>query len=142
MIRRKERNFGQVIRDRRRQLDLTQQEIARRIKVSTPYVGHLESSKRHPSDKVLGQLAGVLGLDRRELFMLANPQAMKLLQPKETDKKKLAWDEFRKDGQIRRAHQITSDEMELLSSVALMGEISSPRDFIYILNTVRQVLQR
>jgi transcriptional regulator with XRE-family HTH domain len=142
MIRRKERSFGQVIRDRRRQLDLTQQEIARRIKVSTPYVGHLESSKRHPSDKVLGQLAGVLGLDRRELFMLANPQAMELLRPKESDKKKLAWEEFRKDGQIRRTHQITSDEMELLSSVALMGEISSPRDFIYILNTVRQALRR
>jgi hypothetical protein len=52
------------------------------------------------------------------------------------------YQEFRKDGQIRRTHQITSDEMELLSSVALMGEISSPRDFIYILNTVRQALRR
>jgi transcriptional regulator with XRE-family HTH domain len=142
MIRRTERSFGQVIRDRRRQLDLTQQEIARRIRVSTPYVGHLEAGKRHPSDKVLGQLAAVLGLDRRELFMLANPQAMELLRPPEPDKKKLAWEEFRKDGQFRRTHQITSDEMEMLSSVALMGEISSARDFIYILNTVRQALRR
>jgi len=45
MAKRKERTFGQVIRDRRRQLDLTQQEVARRIKTSTPYVGHLESKK-------------------------------------------------------------------------------------------------
>jgi transcriptional regulator with XRE-family HTH domain len=142
MIKRKERSFGQVIRDRRRQIDLTQQEIARRIKVSTPYIGHLEAGKRHPSDKVLGQLATVLGLDRRELFMLANPQAMELLGPKESDEKKLAWEEFRKDGQIRRTHKITSDEMELLSAVAMMGEISSARDLIYILNTVRQALRR
>jgi transcriptional regulator with XRE-family HTH domain len=131
-----------VIRDRRRQLDLTQQEIARRIKTSTPYVGHLESSKRHPSDKVLSRLAEVLGLDRRELFFLANPRAVELLRPTETDHKKSAWEEFRKDERIRRAHNITSDEMELLSTVALMGEIHSPRDFIYILHTIRHALGR
>ena len=73
MTRRRERTFGQVIRERRRQLDLTQQEVGRRIKTSTPYVGHLESGKRHPSDKVLSRLAEVLALDRRELFFLANP---------------------------------------------------------------------
>src|SRR6202158_4672053 len=115
MAKRKDRNFGQVIRDRRRQLDLTQQEVARRIKTSTPYVGHLESSKRHPSDKVLSRLAEVLGLDRRELFFLANPRALALLTPNEPDHKKPAWEEFRKDERIRRAHNITSAEMEMLS---------------------------
>src|ERR1700730_13978425 len=113
IAKRKDRNFGQVIRDRRRQLDLTQQEIARRIKTSTPYVGHLESSKRHPSDKVLSRLAEVLGLDRRELFFLANPRAVELLKANDTENKKPAWEEFRKDDRIRRAHHITSDEMGL-----------------------------
>ena len=45
--------FGAVIRERRRRLDLTQEEVARRIKTSTPYIGHLESGKRHPSEKVI-----------------------------------------------------------------------------------------
>ena len=81
MPRIKERTFGQVIRERRRQLDLTQEEVAHRIKTSTPYVGHLESGKRHPSDKILTRLAEVLGLDRRELFFLANPRAQALLSP-------------------------------------------------------------
>ncbi len=142
MAKRRERNFGQVIRDRRRQLDLTQQEIARRIKTSTPYVGHLESSKRHPSDKVLSRLAEVLGLNRRELFFLANPRAVELLRPDDNKNNKPAWEEFRKDERIRRTHNIASDEMDLLSTVALMGEISSPRDFIYILNTIRHALGR
>src|SRR5215472_16385323 len=75
MARSKERSFGQVLRERRRQLDLTQEEIARRIKTSTPYIGHLESDKRHPSDKIVTRMAEVLGLDRRELFFLANPRA-------------------------------------------------------------------
>src|ERR1700722_11436841 len=104
MAKRKERTFGQVTRDRLRQLDLTQQEVARRIKTSTPYVGHLESSKRHPSDKVLSRLAEVLGLDRRELFFMANPRAVELLKMNETDNKRPAWEEFRKDERIRRAH--------------------------------------
>ncbi len=59
----KQPNFGEVIRSRRRELDLTQDEVASRIKTSTPYVGHLESSKRHPSDKIVTRLAEVLGLD-------------------------------------------------------------------------------
>jgi transcriptional regulator with XRE-family HTH domain len=72
----KEQKLGQVISDRRRQLGLTQQELARRIKTSTPYVGHLESGERTPSDKVLRRLAQALGLDRRELFILVHPGAM------------------------------------------------------------------
>jgi transcriptional regulator with XRE-family HTH domain len=143
MAKSKDRNFGQVIRDRRRQLDLTQEEVARRIKTSTPYVGHLESGKRHPSDKIVSRLAEVLGLDRRELFFLANPRAQALLsQREETPGDNSAWEDFRKNEQTRRLHSISNEEMEALSRVALMGEVRSQRDFIYILNTIRQALGR
>jgi transcriptional regulator with XRE-family HTH domain len=142
MKKRRDRSFGQVIRDRRRQLDLTQQDVARRIKTSTPYVGHLESGKRHPSDKVLSRLAEVLGLDRRELFFLANPRAVALLKKNEPENKKPAWEQFRADERARRTYNIAADEMELLSAIALMGEISSPRDFIYILYAIRYALHR
>jgi transcriptional regulator with XRE-family HTH domain len=142
MNRRKEPTFGQRIRVRRRQLDMTQRELARRIKTSTPYVGHLEANKRHPSDQVVSRLAEVLGLDPGELFLLANPDAAELLSPPTLSRSPSAWDTFRRDERLRRLHNITADEMEMLSRVALMGEISSPRDFIYILNTVRHALRR
>ncbi len=142
MAKGKERNFGQVIRERRRQLDLTQEEVARRIKTSTPYVGHLESAKRHPSDKVLTKLADVLLLDRRELFFLANPQAADLVKNQEQKDSKSAWSEFRGDTRLRRIHNISEPEMEALSRVALMGDVRSKHDFIYILNTIRQALGR
>src|SRR5260370_3882737 len=122
MPRSKDRNFGQVIRERRRQLDLTQEEVAHRIKTSTPYVGHLESGKRHPSDKILTRLAEVLGLDRRELFFLANPRAQALLSPATESSTLPAWEDFRKNEQLRRAHSISSEEMEMLSRLALLGE--------------------
>src|SRR5215813_11123014 len=68
-------NLGDVIRKRRRQLDLTQEAVAHRVNVSVAYVGHLESGKRHPSDKLIAKLADALDLDKRELFFLANPAA-------------------------------------------------------------------
>lgn len=142
MPRSKERNFGQVIRERRRQLDLTQEEVAHRIKTSTPYVGHLESGKRHPSDKILTRLAEVLGLDRRELFFLANPRAQALLSPETASTSVPAWEDFRNNEQLRRVHSISNEEMEMLSRVALLGEVRSARDFIYILNTVRHAVGR
>lgn len=140
MARSKERSFGLIIRERRRQLDLTQEEVAMRIRTSTPYIGSLETGKRHPSDNILTRLVEVLGLDRRELFFLANPRAQALLNP-ETGAES-AWEDFRKNEHLRRIHNITSDEMEMLSAVALLGDGCSARDFIYILKTVRHALGR
>ncbi|HVN91876.1 MAG TPA: helix-turn-helix transcriptional regulator [Candidatus Binataceae bacterium] len=143
MGRKKEqRSFGQLLRERRRKLDLTQNEVARRIKTSTPYVGHLEAGKRHPSDKVIARLAEVLGLERRELFFLANPAALELVQTDGDGHKASAWDEFRRDDHSKRLHNISSDEMDILEKIARLGEISAARDFIYILNTIRHALGR
>ncbi len=143
MGRKKEqRSFGQLLRERRRKLDLTQHEVARRIKTSTPYVGHLEAGKRHPSDKVIARLAEVLGLERRELFFLANPAALELVQTDGDGRKASAWDEFRRDDHSKRLHNISSDEMDILEKIARLGEISAARDFIYILNTIRHALGR
>jgi transcriptional regulator with XRE-family HTH domain len=142
MTRTKKRTLGQALRERRRQLELTQQEVARRIKTSCPYIGHLESDKRHPSDKVIARLAAVLGLDRRELFFLANPRAQELLGRESESERASTWENFRNDEQLRRSHNISADEMEMLSRVAMLGGVRSPRDFIYVLNTVRHAVGR
>src|SRR5271156_3843848 len=79
--------FGETIRSRRREMNLTQDQVAAGIKTSTPYVGHLESGKRHPSDAIVTRLAEVLGFDKRELFFLANPhtEAMLATEPKKSE---------------------------------------------------------
>ncbi len=137
----KSRTFGDVIRERRRQLDLTQEEVARQIKTSIPYVGHLEANKRHASESIVARLADVLGLDGRELFFLANPGAKALLDENHRNGHS-SWEEFRRDERLLRAFGVTPLELEMLSQVALMGEVRSVRDFVYILNTVRQALSR
>jgi transcriptional regulator with XRE-family HTH domain len=137
-----QRTFGSVIRERRRQLDLTQEDVATRIKTSTPYIGHLESGKRHPSEKVIARLSVVLGLQSRELFFLANPRTRDLLSTANSGSRRSAWEEFRHDDRIRRAHNISAEEMDVLGRVAAMGEARAPRDFIYILNAIRLALNR
>ena len=132
------RSFGQVIRERRRKLDLTQQDLARRIEMSVPYVGLLETGARHPSDKVVLKLAAALALDPRELFFLANPGTKALISQEQKTSEASAWDGFVKDESLRRLHDITDQEMQTLSQVALMGEARSSRDFLFILNTIRQ----
>jgi transcriptional regulator with XRE-family HTH domain len=130
--------FAQRIRARRRALDLTQEDVALRIGTSTPYIGHLESGKRHPSEKVVVKLADALRIDRAELFLLANPRAEAILSgPVETPGAS-AWTEFRRDKVLQRLHDITPQEMAILSRVALMGKVRSPRDFLFVLNTMRQ----
>jgi transcriptional regulator with XRE-family HTH domain len=132
--------FGHMIRDRRRQLELTQEELAHRIQTSTPYIGHIESGKRHPSDEILTRIADVLGFDRRELFFVANPSTRAMLSPKPQPAEGSAWNEFRGDAKLHQLHQINPRELEMLSQVAMMGDVRSSRDFIYILNTIRQAL--
>ena len=132
--------FGQLIRERRRQSDLTQEQVARQVGTSTPYVGHLEAGKRHPSNEIVARLADALGLDRRELFLLANPHANALFNPPNHEQANSAWDVFRNDESLLRLHKVSDKEMNMLSQVALLGDVRSSRDFIYILNTVRQAL--
>jgi transcriptional regulator with XRE-family HTH domain len=136
------RSFGDLIRRQRRQLNLTQEELARRIKTSVPYVGHLEAEKRHPSEKVVIKLADVLVLDRRELFFLANPATEALMSQAPAAEGTSAWATFSSDSNLRKVHNITDQELEILSEVALMGDVRSSRDFIYILTTIRHALGR
>jgi hypothetical protein len=49
---------------------------------------------------------------------------------------------LRKNEQMRRIHNITENEMEMLSGIGLLGEVRSEREFIYILTTVRHVVGR
>jgi transcriptional regulator with XRE-family HTH domain len=133
--------FGGLIRARRRLLNFTQEQLARQVRTSVPYIGHLESEKRHPSEKVIKRLAEALSLDPRELFFLANPGTKRLItRPQESDGASSAWEIFQNDENLRKIHNITDREMQALSGVALLGKIREPRDFIFILNAIRQAL--
>ena len=64
-----EYSFGNWIRRRRKALDITQEELARRVGCSSSLIFKIESDRRRPSRQIAELLAGHLEipLDQREL---------------------------------------------------------------------------
>jgi len=65
-------NFGSYIRQVRKHAEISQRELARRLKISAPYLNDLEQSKRKaPNNNVLKLLKQELNLDEEKLNDLA-----------------------------------------------------------------------
>ncbi len=61
------KTFGERIRELREQQDLSVRELAKRLKVSAPFLSDIELGRRHPSEDVLERLAGALNTTAEEL---------------------------------------------------------------------------
>ncbi|MCL4353435.1 MAG: helix-turn-helix transcriptional regulator [Patescibacteria group bacterium] len=62
------KNVGQKIQKARKKAELTQEELAERIGVSSTYVGFIEQGQRVPSIKTADKISRVLGIKLSELF--------------------------------------------------------------------------
>lgn len=60
------------LRDRRKELKLTLEEVAQRAGVSTNYISLIERGKNVPSDEIIVKLAEILKIDEVELFLIFN----------------------------------------------------------------------
>ncbi len=139
------KTLGQVLKTRREALGLSQRELARRLDVKGSHVGYLETGRRRPSLPLLNRLAGVLGLEREPLLMLSHPEARALLarpQPDGPAQRDQAWRAFVADKNLLRRNEITRRELKVLSQVNALGRISSPRHFLFILNSIRQAVEQ
>ena len=133
--------LGTVLRRRRRQLELTQQEVARRVGVRANYIGYLERDLRSPGTEVLGKLAKVLDLDREELFFLTHPQLRTFIHTDAPDPAASAWETFRANTRLHTRHGVTRAELKVLQHISSLGPVRSGRDYLFILQAIRQALQ-
>jgi len=131
--------FGLITRERRLELNMTQEQVAEQVGVKPNYIGYLERGMRKPSDEICCRIADVLGLDRRGLFFLANPHLRAVLDPPD-EPESSSWDEFKADHMLHLRLEISDAEMKLLESVNKLGEVQRPRDYLFILSAVRQAL--
>ena len=132
-------SLGAILRRRRHQLRLTQADVAMRIGCRANYIGYLEAEKRRPSQKLLLKLAEALDLDPQELFLIANPVVRKVVTPE--NEPASAWQRFKQNKGLHTRHGITPAEIQALERVALLGSVRSERDFLFILQTIRQALE-
>jgi transcriptional regulator with XRE-family HTH domain len=59
--------IGPFIRQRRDELDLSLRELAKRLDCSPAFISDIELGRRHPSDKVLMEIAKILKVKVEEL---------------------------------------------------------------------------
>ena len=135
------RSFGEAVYERRRQLGMTQEEVAKKVGVKANYIGYLERGMRHPSNKVLSKLADILDLNKEEIYFLANPSVRGFLKKQAIVPQVSAWQAFAKDKGLRRRYRITPQEMKVLSQVSALGPVRSARDMLFVLQAIRQAVR-
>jgi hypothetical protein len=48
------------------------------------------------------------------------------------------WEEFQKDERLKRTYNIKPDELESLKQAALLGNMRTKSDFVFMLNVIRR----
>jgi transcriptional regulator with XRE-family HTH domain len=135
-----EKSFGRVIEDRRRELGLTQEMVAKKVGVKANYVGYLERGMRHPSQKVVERLSSALKLDSQDLYLLANPRVRSLLgkAPKAAPSSQSLWQKFLRDSSLQQSQGLTSQEKEALAQVAQAEKASSMAGVVKAIKALRR----
>jgi len=141
----KKKTLGQVLRKRRELLGLTQRELSRQLGVKSSHVTYLESDRRRPSLGLLSRIADVLGLQRETLFLLAHPEASSFIAPRPDGEPRQAarktWNDFASNKALLDHHHVNPAELKVLSQISLLGRVTSPRNFLFILNAIRQSVE-
>jgi transcriptional regulator with XRE-family HTH domain len=142
----KKKSLGQVLKGQREILGLTQRELAAKLDVKASHVAYLEKDRRRPSLGLVSRIANVLGLEKEALFLLAHPEASSLL----SDRREAAapernpeqvWRDFMGNKAMLARHQVKPNELKVLSQVNLLGKVTAPRQFFFILNAIRQAVE-
>ncbi len=140
----KSKTLGPTLKQARQSLGLSQHELASLLRVRASHVGYLEQGRRRPSLSLLKRLANTLGLDKEQLFLLSHPEAEELIgdrAEKHANSKKNAWQQLVADKALLVHNRVTPSELKVLSHVALLGSVSKPRDYLFILNCIRQAVR-
>ena len=94
-------------------------------------VGHAALSKA---------LGKTLGLDTKELLVLAHPEAKQIIDGGRPSEKRGdgAWQRFISNQALLKRHAITRGELKVLKQVAMLERVAHPGHFVFILNAIRQ----
>jgi transcriptional regulator with XRE-family HTH domain len=134
------RTLGSVVKEARDGARMTQRGLAAAIGVKASHVAYIENARRRPSISLINRLSETLGLDAKELLVLAHPEAKQIVdgdQPS-AQKKDDAWKRFVSNAALIRRHAVTQGELKVLKQVSMLARVACPEQFIFILNAIRQ----
>jgi transcriptional regulator with XRE-family HTH domain len=127
------------LKQARKRLGLTQRQLASQIGINSSHLSYLEADRRRPSLGLVGRLAEALQLEQHKLGLLACPEARQFLKVKaRRPSPEQAWRKFASDKALLARYHVEPDELRVLAKTNLLGVITAPRDFLFILNSIRQ----
>jgi transcriptional regulator with XRE-family HTH domain len=134
--------LGQMLRQRRQALQLSQRELAAKVGVKATRIACLELDRCRPSLSLLGRIADALEMEREPLFELshcaAKPSVDTRRKTSPAKSRDRVWHGFVSNRQMLARHDVTGQELKTLSQVNLHGKITAPRNFLFILNSIRE----
>jgi transcriptional regulator with XRE-family HTH domain len=140
------KTLGSVIRDARDSQRLTQRVLAEMAGVKASHIAYIENGFRKPSLSLVRRLADALGLNPREMLLLAHPEAKYLIGETggapEASRKGDVWRRFASNRALLRRHNVTPAELRVLKQVSLLQDVTSPGHFFFVLNSIRQSAQK
>jgi putative transcriptional regulator len=136
--------LGRLIKDKRKELNLTQRELAKRLGVQASHVAYLENGKRKPSLALMLRLEQALGVSRRRIFLLSHPEAASVVNPSDgaapheqpADK----WRRSFSDRAFLKRHRVTRRELLVFKELGNIGYILSRHQKLAILTLIREPL--
>jgi transcriptional regulator with XRE-family HTH domain len=141
----KKETLGQVLKQRRGAYAYTQRELAKKLGVKASHIAYLENGRRRPSLSLLSRISDTLELDKKRLFLLAHPEAQWIVGDRaeaSADKRREdAWRKFAADRGTLARHKVTARELKVLKNVNMLGRVSAPNQFLFILNAIRQAVE-
>ena len=135
--------LGQVLKKQRKDIGLSQRELAFRIGIKAGLVAQLETDcQQRPSFQLLSRVAAALGLDKEALFQLAETTADSSWGARRavshSSDKAQALGVFARNRALLDRHNVNSQELKALSHVSLMGKITGSEALLLILDAIRE----
>jgi transcriptional regulator with XRE-family HTH domain len=136
--------FGSMVLRRRKELGLTQSDLAQRVGVQPNYIVYLEKGERKPSDRTVLRMADALGIDRGDLYLAANPDLRDFLTISDGNEVRLADKSsglraLTDDRALRDRLSITDQEIDAVAGLRLPGRVTTPDQYAALILSVRYI---
>jgi transcriptional regulator with XRE-family HTH domain len=134
--------LGQLIKQKRKELAITQRALAEKLGVESSHVAYLESGQRKPSLMLMAELEAALGISRQKIFLLAHPEAAVIVNP--IDRSPLregpadVWRRLRTDRAFIIRHRMNRRELQAFEQLSRLGYVLSRYQVLAILTMIRE----
>jgi ribosome-binding protein aMBF1 (putative translation factor) len=122
------RTLGKLVKEARDGARMTQRDLAAAVGVKASHIAYIENSHRRPSISLISRMAEMLGLNAKELLVLAHPEAKEMVDGDRPSGKTKgdAWMRFSSNKTLLKGHRITQSELKMLKQSVAFSRVAQP----------------